>query len=280
MKMSRNLKQRLLFGSAGLALLGLAITFAHHQYARWIFILLCLAMICGGLWEFYRIAKEKGYLPLSKIGVISTGLYVIGFYLSTQLPSLKALPQAILGATLIAAFIYYFIKGTDPFVNLALTLFGIFYLTVPLSTSIGIVYFPQVDGRWWFVYALAVTKVTDIAAYVFGKLWGSNQLTPYISPKKTWEGALGGFAAAVAMSFFLNQWIPLGLSPIGSLCLGAVTSGLAQFGDLAESLLKRDSGVKDSNQLPGLGGLLDVLDSLVFTLPFIFLFLKFIYGST
>lgn len=279
MNVSRNLKQRLLFGTIGLFFLGVAIAFAHDPYARWIFILLCLAMGCGGLREFYQIAKEKGFLPLSQIGVIATGLYVIAVYLSTQFHFLTPLPLAILGGTLLAAFFYYFIKGTDPFVNLALTLFGIFYLTVPLSTAIEITYFPFVDGRWWFVYVLAVTKITDIAAYVFGKLWGSNQLTPYISPKKTWEGALGGFSAAVVMSYFLNQWLPLNLTPIGSLWLGAITSGLAQFGDLAESLLKRDSGVKDSSQLPGLGGLLDILDSLVFTLPFIYLYLKFTYGS-
>lgn len=280
MKLSRNLQLRLLFGSIGIAFLGVAIFLAYHPYFRWIFILLCLAMICGALWEFYRIAKEKDYIPLSKIGVIATALYVLAIYLSTQFSFLNPLPASILAGTLVAAFLYYFIKGTDPFVNLALTLFGIIYLTVPLSTALGIVYFPAVDGRLWFVYAIALTKVTDIAAYIFGKLCGSKLLTPYISPKKTWEGALSGFAAALVLSFFLNKAMSLGLTTTGSLAIGAVTSGLAQFGDLAESLLKRDSGVKDSNaQLPGLGGLLDVLDSLVFTLPFIYLFLKFYYGG-
>lgn len=280
LNLSRNLKQRLLFGSIGLALLGIAIVFAHHPTLRWIFISLCTAMICGALWEFYQIAKEKDYLPLSKIGVIATAFYVIAIYYDTQYSNLSPVPPTILGGALIAAFLYYFIKGTDPFVNLALTLFGIFYLTVPLSTALGIVYFPYAEGQWWFLYALAITKVTDIAAYTFGKLWGTNQFTPYISPKKTWEGALGGFVVAIVLSYFLNRWIPLGLSAIGSIILGAVTSALAQFGDLAESLLKRDSGVKDSNrQIPGLGGLLDILDSLVFTLPFIYLFLKYYYGS-
>jgi len=279
MKISRNLQQRLLYGSIGVALLAVAIALAHHPFYRWLFILLCLVMICGALWEFYRIAKEKEYLPLSKIGVISTAAYVLAFYYSTQYTLLYPLPPAVLASTLVAAFVYYFIKGTDPFVNLALTLFGIFYLTVPLTTALGIVYFPYAEGQWWFVYALAVTKATDMAAYAFGKLWGSNQLSPYISPKKTWEGALGGFAAALAVSFLLNRLVPLGLSDGGSLILGALTSALAQFGDLAESLLKRDGGVKDSNaQFPGLGGLLDVLDSLVFTLPFIYLFLMFYYG--
>lgn len=278
--MSPNLKQRLLFGSIGVALLAAAVALAHEQYARWFFILFCVALICGALWEFYQLAEKKEFLPLSKIGVIATALYVIATYFDTQYTQLSALPAAIMGGTLLAAFLYYFIKGTDPFVNLALTLFGIFYLTVPLSTALGIVYFPYAEGQWWFVYALAVTKVTDMAAYAFGKLWGSTQFTPYISPKKTWEGAFGGFIAALIVSYFLNQWVPLGLSTIGSLCLGAATSCLAQFGDLAESLLKRDGGVKDSSkQLPGLGGFLDILDSLVFTLPFIYLFLMFYYGS-
>ena len=133
MTLSRNLKQRLLFGSLGLALLAIAIAFAHHPILRWIFISLCTAMICGALWEFYQIAKEKDYLPLSKIGVIATAFYVLATYYDTQYIEVSPVPATILAGTLVAAFLYYFVKGTDPFVNLALTLFGIFYLTVPLS---------------------------------------------------------------------------------------------------------------------------------------------------
>ena len=97
-----------------------------------------------------------------------------------------------MGLTLIAAFLYYFFKGTDPFVNIALTSFGIFYLTLPLSCVLYIIYFfpsdSLQDGRWWLVYTIIVTKTTDMAAYACGKLWGARRLAPYISPKKNLGG--------------------------------------------------------------------------------------------
>src|SRR5262249_52359659 len=97
------------------------------------------------------------------------------------------------------------------------------------------------------------------------------------SPKKTWEGAISGFVAALGTSVLLRQLLPLDLALWQALFLGCCISILAQFGDLAESLLKRDMNLKDSNQVPGIGGVLDILDSLVFTSPFIYLFLKFSY---
>jgi phosphatidate cytidylyltransferase len=126
-----------------------------------------------------------------------------------------------------------------------------------------------------------MTFITNASAYFFGKSLGKNKLAPYISPKKTWEGAIGGFCIALiaSMGFHVlanlpNNPIPISLSFWESIFLGGILSFLAQLGDLAESLLKRDVGVKDSSHIPGVGGILDIVDSLVFTSPALYLYLK------
>jgi phosphatidate cytidylyltransferase len=149
-----------------------------------------------------------------------------------------------------------------------------------MGMILGVLYMEGVDGRWWITYLLVVTKITDIGAYFGGNLWGRRKLAPNISPKKTIEGAVVGLGCAVLASFIFHlcseytryfrlgvyEWVFLGL------ILGAV----GQFGDLSESLLKRDANKKDSNALPGLGGVLDSLDSILFTAPIIYIYLQFI----
>jgi phosphatidate cytidylyltransferase len=241
------------------------------------------AVISGALWEYYNIAKAKHSQPLVKIGIIGTVIYVFAVYIHSQMYYLNMLPEMVLALTLAAAFIYYFIKGSDPFVNLAVTAFGLLYLTIPLSCLISINYFDSAtvhDGRWALIYLLFVSKMTDTAAFFVGKRIGQTKLTPYISPKKTWEGAIGGLVGALLTSiifYFILQLFatpPFELTFFQSLWLAVFISIAAQFGDLAESLLKRDVGVKDSSGLPGLGGMLDIVDSLIFTAPLMYFFLK------
>jgi phosphatidate cytidylyltransferase len=155
-------------------------------------------------------------------------------------------------------------------------------LTLPISCALRINYFFPThaleDGRLWLAYVLLVTKMTDIGAYFCGKIFGKNKLAPSISPKKTVEGALGGLGAALLTSlifaFFASHFAPFHMTFLQSIWIGITMSILAQLGDLSESLLKRDAGVKDSSHLPGLGGMLDIVDSLVFTLPLMYLLLK------
>ena len=279
-----NLQQRLIISSFTVVGLLLAIFFSYQPVFRPVFALLAGAIICTALWEYYHIAKGKGCIPLIKIGLLGAFSYTFAVFLRTQAPWALMLPQIILALTLIAAFVYYFIKGSDPFVNLSVTFFGIIYLAIPLSCLIDINYFPADplvrDGRWCLLYLLLVTKMTDTGAFFVGKKYGRTKLSTYISPKKTWEGALGGLVSAIITSVILYVIFQLffALPPFGitfwqSLWLGALISVTAQFGDLAESLLKRDVGVKDSSHLPGLGGVLDIVDSLVFTSPLMYIFL-------
>jgi phosphatidate cytidylyltransferase len=124
---------------------------------------------------------------------------------------------------------------------------------------------------------IAVTKITDVGAYFVGKLFGKHPLAPYLSPRKTIEGAIGGFCSAVALSLFfciIGRSVGWDLSVWHAAWLGMVIGILSQVGDLAESLLKRDAAVKDSNRIPGIGGVLDLLDSVLFTSPVVYFFIR------
>lgn len=281
-----HLQQRLIVGAVSCLIAIFFIVFSFAPYFQSAFTLATAGVISLALWEYYHIAAGKGFFPLSKVGIIATFAYVYATFLTTQCPAAEMLPPIILVVTLLTAFLYYFIKGSNPFENLAITVFGIAYLTVPLSYIVNINFFFGTDGvqdgRWWLLYLLLTTKATDIGAFFIGKKLGKHQLTPYISPKKTWEGAAGGLLCAISTSIFLFFLSKVFLSSNiftitlwQSLWLSILISIIAQIGDLAESLLKRDVGVKDSNTMvPGLGGFLDMVDSVVFTAPILYFFLK------
>lgn len=282
-----NLQQRLIISGISLIFLLIAIAFSYSPYFRPFFSLIGAGIFSAAVWEFYFIGKAKGYNPLDSLGIVGTAAYTLAVFLSTQAHSALYLPEIVIGAIAAIAFLYFFVKGKDPFINLSITFFAFLYLTIPLSSIIKINYFFPLsslqDGRWWLVYLLAVTKMTDTGAYFSGKRWGKKLLAPIISPKKTREGAAGGLIAGIGASFLIwklaayFQPHSLSLSFFEVLVLGAALSVAGQFGDLAESLLKRDGGMKDSNQLPGLGGMLDIVDSLIFTSPLLLLYLKIMF---
>lgn len=277
------LSQRLIVGGLALILIIIAISFSSFPFIRPIFILIVASVVGASLWEFFQMSKKKGYNPNKTVGIVFGALLPFAVFLSINNPYLTWLPQAFLFLALVSAFGYYLKKGREPFINIALIVFGIAYIAVPLSTVILINYQFQQDGRWWLFNLLAITKFTDIGAYFIGKKFGKNQMAPVISPKKTWEGAVGGLLTGILASlaiYFVTQHLfstpPITLSLTQSLLLGVLLSVAGQAGDLAESLLKRDAQVKDSNQLPGLGGMLDMVDSLLFSAPCMYLFLRLI----
>jgi phosphatidate cytidylyltransferase len=264
----------LLFGG----ITALAIAFSRHPILNWVYVGLVALLILAALWEYYHIAKSNRCEPAEAIGYIGTFAYLALSYLAVQEPQLREWLTITFGLILFAGFFTYCFAGRHPLINLAVTLFGVVYLTLPLSYLIGINF---EYGRLWVVYLVVVTKTTDAGAYFVGKLYGKSKLAPVISPRKTWEGAFGGFIIGTFCSYGLHKGssllldAPLFSNSLESLAAGAFLSLIAQVGDLFESLLKRDSGVKDSNKLPGLGGVLDMMDSLVFTTPLLYFFLKF-----
>jgi len=200
-------------------------------------------------------------------------------------PHLSKLSLLIMVLGFIAFFVAHFRRIENSLLDVAVELFGVCYLAIPLSFMLAILYpfyhgSVVQDGRWWLVYLVGVTKITDVGGYFIGKLFGKHPLAPQLSPKKTIEGAVGGFLFSVLLSIFMAflaksfNVSSFYLTFSNAIWMGMVIGILAQIGDLAESLLKRDAVVKDSNTLPGLGGVLDMLDSLLFTAPVVYFFIR------
>ena len=214
------------------------------------------------------------------IGVLT----VLGFFVSTFDTRFGLLPFILIFLGAISLFLYHFDKVQESTEFIAKALFGVIYVAVPIGLLLKILYLFSPcamghEGRAWFLYLLVVTKITDVGAYFGGRLFGNKKLAASISPGKTIAGALSGFVVAIIFSFIfyaLAHLLPnFFLTFYESLWLGALIGIFGQVGDLAESLLKRDADVKDSNCLPGLGGILDMVDSLLFTAPLIYFFLYF-----
>ena len=173
--------------------------------------------------------------------------------------------------------------SSQAIVGVSTALFGIFYVSWCFSFLIKLRFLsgPSLpSGSWLVVLLLTITKGGDIGAYFIGSALGRHTLVPRISPHKTWEGMIGGLLFSVGAA--------LALRPVFSrvpiqhlLVLGLLLGVLGQLGDLSESLIKRDCQVKDSgNLMPGMGGVLDVLDSLLFTSPICYFYVrKFLIGA-
>jgi phosphatidate cytidylyltransferase len=203
---------------------------------------------------------------------------------------------------LISLLVELFRGKSSPLFNLTATVFGVLYVSLSLGTLVGIRElflndFPlprflsvagtqspeltrELSYRWGgytVISILACIWICDTAAQFVGLKYGKRKLFPRVSPNKSWEGAVSGFIAAVAAAM-LAKYTVLPFFSVGeSLVIGFVVGAFGQLGDLAESLLKRDAGVKDSSQIiPGHGGVLDRFDSLLFVSPILFLYFDFI----
>ncbi len=141
-------------------------------------------------------------------------------------------------------------------------------------------FFPNIQGQFYVLYFILVTKFSDLGAYVTGSLIGKHKMIPRISPGKTWEGFGGAIVisttASVAYAHFMGNRLA-GMNLMHSIILGVILSSAAVVGDLIESIFKREAGVKDSGSFfPGIGGILDLMDSLLFNAPLMYLYLRHI----
>jgi phosphatidate cytidylyltransferase len=245
-----------------------------------------LAAVSGGCaWEFYRLARSTGLHPLDPIGIPLAAILPLAVHASV----VGAIPLSpALAATVIVALLgLQIFRGpaaeTRPLGSVSATVLGILYTGGMLSfayllrghaRAVGALAGTAVLGL-----PLVVTWATDIGAYVAGKAIGGRKLMPTVSPGKTVAGAVGGLVSAILVCWVydrlaLRPAAHLGMLPGGVLLFATVVNGAAQIGDLAESMLKREAGVKDtSGLLPGHGGLLDRVDSLLFVLPVSYLML-------
>ncbi len=270
---SDSLIQRLLVGSLAVILFLVIDYYALVPGFEWLFVVVLSLIIGMALWEFFEMCSAMGYSPMMRTGIWGVALFLVAMLLQTKQPAFAVLPPAALFLLFVLAFALKLANtGKDPLSNLAVTFFGFCYIALPLSLLLPITYMSGQDGRWWLLYVVLVTKVTDIGGFMVGKTLGRHPLAPDISPRKTIEGALGGVAFAVLASLIVGVGA-LDFSAFQAALLGLLVSAAGQCGDLAESLLKRNAGVKDSSHLPGLGGVLDVMDSMIFTVPVVYLYL-------
>jgi len=257
------------------ALVLLALLFAAIQYTSdWAYFLIIQIVVLAALLEFYNLASRRNLAPQKVIGIILALLIASSFYFEAL-----SLELALFAALMVLGI--YFILAMNTLEKLmkfpsavALTFFGAIYLSFTMNHF----YYLRMDkGPFWIYFLFTVIFIGDTGAYVVGKLIGQHKMAPLASPRKTWEGSIGGVVAA-CMGGVAAQQI---LFPDAVWWKAAVFAffihAVAQMSDPLESLFKRAAGVKDSsNILPGHGGLLDRIDSLILAAPFFYYLLKFI----
>ena len=240
---------------------------------------LLLGLISGlGAWELYRMARAGGGTPFVAAGVIAAAaipMLVHAEHVQWLRVPVSAATLAVLA--LLGASVW--LRGVDgkPLSAVAVTLFGVVYTGVMLSFGYALRYYPyaigDAAGAAVVLLPLLLTWASDTGAYFVGRAFGKRKLIPSVSPGKTVAGAVGAVVVTVLVClaysrFLLRPAAQLAFSPLGALAFGLGVSVVAQLGDLVESLLKREAGVKDSSRiLPGHGGILDRFDSLFFVLP-------------
>lgn len=272
---SRNFWYRAFFGSAFALLTAFFIAISHSPPFGWLFACALTVLQAVAVREFLKLAKMKGFAPASLMLIICSSLYVLSRYVAIISPGRGHLPTLLLCLSSIACALSLLRHQKDAIANYSITFFGFVYVTFPLSLLI------DINCRahpMWLVWLLITTKGGDMIAYLAGKTIGRHPLAPKLSPKKTIEGAICGCLGAAILSVMLSTWwYPDTLSIKDWAGLGLVMGAAAVLGDLSESLLKRDANVKDSSVIPGLGGILDITDSLTFAAPLLYFFLYVSY---
>ncbi len=261
---------RVMTGAVLIPLLLAAVWFLPHPWFRWLVALGAAA----GLHEFYRLAQSGGSRPLVVTGVVLGAAMVLGELYG---PRVLGPGMALYAAACVMAVLTVRLFSRRPVEgalnDAAVTLFGIFYVGLLFGFQAAI--HGGIRGRYWLLFLFFVIWASDTAAYYAGTAYGRRRLYEKISPKKSVEGLLAGTAAAMAAALLCSFWLVKGLGAFEALLLGGALALAGAVGDLAESLLKRSAGVKDSGTIiPGHGGILDRMDSLLFAAPVLYYFLR------
>lgn len=233
-----------------------------------------LVLFAGGLAlvEFYRLCFEEGGDGwLMGLGLVGFTALILGQHQpAIVFPGLLATVVGVLSVPLVrSASLNHHVR------NSAVTMLGVAYIGLTLSTLVGLRLLPH--GERLVFFLLFVTWIADAGAYYAGTWCGRYPLAPRISPKKTIEGLCGGFIAAILIAYVARWWFLPSLSGLDCLLLGSLLAAAGLWGDLVESAIKRGVGIKDSGGLlPGHGGMLDRLDSLLFTAPAFYYYIMWI----
>jgi phosphatidate cytidylyltransferase len=276
-----NLTQRVLTGILYLAVMIGLVVWCESSFLA---LFLLITILCVG--EYHDITHavihvDTEWRTLYKFinTLFSAIIFFIVYLVAKQSIPLIAL-SLVGGFPLVWFVIEMYSKSKTPFTNIAINSMALYYLAVPLSSASLLVYYTG-EYSWNFLLAIMVFAwANDSLAYVFGSQFGKHKLLERISPKKTWEGFFGGLGGAILFSYFVYLIFPslTGYDTpwIRYFALAVITSVTSTYGDLAESMIKRNLDIKDSGSaLPGHGGFLDRFDGLIFSLPACTLYLTF-----
>jgi phosphatidate cytidylyltransferase len=231
------------------------------------------------VYELFQLMKTAGYQP----SLAASAVMIAAFLIAARFPELP-LTGLVLTASVVGSLVWQLLRPPEghPTQSWALTLgaalwlgwlISHFALLRDLSPAFGLGI-----GTRWLVLVFLVTWINDSAAYFVGKAVGRHPCCPYLSPKKTWEGTVGGWFGGLAATLLLGRWL-VALPWGHGLALGALVATVAPFGDLAKSMVKRQMKVKDFSALiPGHGGMFDRIDSLLFVAPAIYYFATLVVG--
>ena len=253
---------------------------------------LIAGLLLRGLFEFYQMLGAAGLPHFRRTGLQIGAVLVFGaLFVGRQRGSEAAFcfesAALMVGTLLVFTRQIFCVKGEGlPVAAIGYTLMGIVYIAYLGSCTANLIYITPRDaggyltGHLYLLYLAVVTKMSDCGAYLVGSLIGKHPMIPRISPKKTWEGFAGALAFSTVSSVFLVRFFPAHLALLGPtsnvILLGLGLGLVAVVGDLAESVVKRSTSTKDSGHiLPGIGGAMDLIDSLLFTAPLLYLYLRY-----
>lgn len=258
------------------------------------FFFLILFMALVGLYEYFHMVKEQGAPVFTLTGMICGGVYLTASFLFLRSQGGEHsldLEMGILVLFLFTIFIRQMFRGValrEPLEAIAYTVFGLLYIPWLFNFITKIIYLTPREadgsptGQYYVIFLILVTKFSDMGAYVTGSLFGKHPFVPHISPKKTWEGFIGALVFSVLGGMWLYYFMPERLPALrfdDVLGLSLLLGFVAVVGDLAESIIKRSAHAKDSSHiLPGIGGTLDLIDSLLFTAPVLYFYLNVVIG--
>jgi phosphatidate cytidylyltransferase len=254
---------------------------AAIYFGDWALATMLAVLSALGAWELFRFSKETGTRAFEPAGIALAAFVPIAVHASRlgvyDLPLTGILALVLL---VFASSLWFRGPGGRPLASVSITVFGVIYASM-ITYVYALRYHPYavgaLAGTLVAVLPVLLTWATDIGAYAFGRMFGKTKLMPSVSPGKTIAGAVGGLVLTVIVCllyvrFLLIPYAQIGFTIQGAVLFGIIVSVAGQTGDLAESLLKREAGVKDSSTLlPGHGGILDRFDSLLFVLPVAYL---------
>ncbi len=220
--------------------------------------------------------REKGYSPSTILGLGFTALLILNaYYTFTDTLLIIILMPIFFALSELTK------NKPEASANIGTTIFGTLYIGLFASSLVWIrEFFPEniiyARGGTLIIALLITIWMCDSAAYFLGTAYGKHKLFPRISPKKSWEGAIAGFLFSLFAMIVMREFFVQFLSLTDAIIIGALVGSVGQVGDLIESMIKRDADVKDSSTLiPGHGGVFDRFDSLLFSAPFVYLYLRY-----